>query len=569
MAGDVMRPGMAAAKIMGADEAAALIKDGDTIWVNAFLSIANPVDLNAALTRRVRAGKGPKGLKVYCSAGFGDWKAGSPCEGYIAEGAAERVVLGHFASMPATCEKALANEIEAYNLPLGVMSHMVRDAAAGMRRHATTVGLNLFVDPRQGACGLNARSQAKLVQAVVENGEERLLYEVPDIDVALIKGSSADMRGNISFEDECATLDALSTAQAARNNGGKVIVQVSRVTDKHQRPRNVIIPGMLVDAIVVCENQTQLMNVSGNNMSLSGDVRAEGRDVEIWLRLLQSNIGEMQKKRDAIHSVIANRAFRELRAGQVVNIGIGISELVGLTAVRCGMLSDVYLTVESGASGGLPVNGAAFGAAIGADIIVDMAQQFDFYDGGGLDICFVGTLEIDGEGNANSHVGAARLVGIGGFANITQNSRNVVFCCTFSAKGLEAEISGCSCPCECACDGSGPGGGGNGGSGGSGGNGGDCGSLRILSEGEIPKFVPKVRSPGFSSKNALARGQNVLYVTERCVFRLVTADGGGGCLELVEVADGVDVQRDILDRLPFAVKVAQPLRRMRVDPETI
>lgn len=512
---------------MSAREAVALIRDGDTIWVNAFLAIANPVHLNEALSERVREGRGPKGLTVYCSAGFGDWSPDSAAEGYIRDGAVDAVVLGHFASMPSTGRRILAGEIEGYNLPLGVMSHMIRAAASRKRVLHSKVGLNLFVDPRYGEYRLNERSAKELVRPVEIAGEPMLEYDVPKVDVALIKGSSADRRGNITFEDECATVDALSTAQAARNGGGKVIVQVSRLIEKHHRPRNVIIPGMLVDAVAVCPDQTQIVNITGNNMSLSGDVFARGRDIEIWHSMLQQNMITNGRGRLPMHNVIGNRAFDELRPGHVANIGIGIPELVGLAAVRRDMLEGISLTVESGATGGLPANGIAFGATIGAETIVDMAQQFDFYDGGGLDICFLGALQVDREGNVNAHASGRKLTGIGGFANITQSSRCVVFCCTFSAGGLEAEAS--------------------------------QGKVRIAREGGVGKFVERVDSVSFSAKNAHASGQRVLYVTERCVFRL--ADEG---LELIEAAPGVDVRRDILDRLPFPVAVAEPLRAMLV-----
>ncbi|MDL2273788.1 propionate CoA-transferase [Oscillospiraceae bacterium OttesenSCG-928-G22] len=514
-------------KIMSLDDAVSLIRDGDTIWINAFLAISNPIDLTSALSRRVAAGNGPQNLTVYCSAGFGDWAEDSECEGFVRDGAVSRVVIGHYTSMPSTARKIMANEIEGYNLPLGVMSHMVRAAASRKTKLYSKVGLNLFVDPRYNQYGLNERSTAELVRRVTVEGEELLSYDVPKIDVALIKGSSADMRGNISFEDEAASLDALSAAQAARNNGGKVIVQVSRVTDRQQRPRNVIIPGMLVDAIVVCENQSQIVHVMGKNMSLSGDVYAHGKELEVWYELLQRNMITNAKGREPIHNVIGNRAFLELKEGQVANIGVGIPEVVGLVAVKRDYLSKICLTVESGATGGLPANGVAFGATIGAEMIVDMAQQFDFYDGGGLDICFIGALEIDKYGNVNGHDAKGKLSGIGGLANITQNSKNVVFCCTFSAKGLETEVVG--------------------------------EEIHIKQEGSVPKFVERVKSISFSAENARRNGQNILYVTERCVFDL-----GEKGLRLVEVADGIDLRRDILDRLPFEVEQAETLGKMPV-----
>ncbi|MDL2225691.1 malonate decarboxylase subunit alpha [Eubacteriales bacterium OttesenSCG-928-M02] len=520
-------------KVMTAEQAVALIKSGDTIWINSFLAIANPVELNTALTRRVWDGSGLRDLTVYCSAGFGDWTENNPAEGFITGGAVKKLVLGHYGSMPATSRMVMENEIEAYNLPLGVMSHMTRAAAQGKDSLRSKVGLNLFVDPRQNrpdgqtGYGMNARSKDIMVQLVKADGEECLSYHVPKVDIALIKGSSADRWGNISFEDECATVDALSIAQAAHNNGGKVIVQVSRIIDGHQRPRNVIIPNMLVDAIVVCEDQSQIANIQGKNMSISGDIHAQGQEVAIWLELLNSNMITNGRGREALHYIIGNRAYRELKPGYIANIGIGIPELVGLTAVKEGALHQYHFTVESGAMGGMPVNGFAFGATIGAETIVDMATQFDFYDGGGLDICFMGALQVDQYGNVNAHSSKGRLAGIGGFSNITQAAKRVVFCCTFTAGGLQAQVAD--------------------------------GRLKIDREGRVKKFVEAVDAISFSSTNARENGQEVLYVTERCVFRL-----GEAGLVLAEIAPGVDVERDILSQLPFPVMVEKALGEMDV-----
>ncbi len=511
-------------KIVDINDAVAMIKDGDTVCVNAFLAIANPAELNSALTERVLKTGSPKNLTIFCSAGFGDWTEGSSCEGYIAAGAVDCVVMGHFASMPDTSKKIRANEIEAYNLPLGVMSHMIRAAASKKTSMRSRIGINIFADPRYGTCGMNERSKQEWSSlSHDEEGHEVLLYKVPRIDVALIKGSSVDMNGNISFEDECATLDALSTAQAAKVNGGKVIVQVARVIDRHQRPRDVIIPGMMVDAVVICREQKQLVNIPSYNASLSGDIYVRENEMKAWSSILQENLRKNNKGRSTMHTLIGNRAFKELKEGQVANIGIGIPELVTSTALQEGMFSKIFLTVESGAIGGLPASGTAFGAVIGADIITDMSQLFDFYDGGGLDICFIGALEVDREGNVNGHYSDEKLSGIGGFANITQNSKKVVFCLTFSAKGLNVEEE-------------------------------ETG-IRIISEGECPKFVHRLRNISFSAKNALENGQEVLYVTERCAFRLLP----GGGLELFEVSKGIDINHDILDKLPFKVSVAEGL----------
>lgn len=514
---------MSVNKVMSMDEAIAMIKDGDTIWINAFLALANPKELGAALTARFRESGYPQHLEVFCSAGFGDWTKDSAVEGYIVDGAVDRLVLGHFSSMPDTSEKIKKNEVEAYNLPLGVMSHMIRAAASRKNSLRSKIGLNLYVDPRNGGSGMNQKSQFEWAQLSYDEYEgEQLIYKVPKIDVALIKGSSVDRNGNISFEDECVTVDALSCAQAARANGGKVIVQVARKLDRHQRPRNVIIPGALVDAVVICHEQEQIIAVSGYNASLSGDVYVRENEMSTWASALEGNMTTRSKGRLPMHTLIARRAFRELKQGQIANIGLGIPELVGTIAINEGMLSKVTLSVESGATGGLPASGRAFGATIGADSIVDMAQQFDFYDGGGLDICFIGALEVDAKGNVNGHISYDKLSGIGGFANITQTSKTVVFCFTFSAKGLTVDTNN---------------------------------GVHILSEGSYPKIVQSVHSISFSARNARENGQKVLYVTERCVFELTEAG-----LILTEIYKGVDLERDILDRIPFSIAVSDDLK---------
>ncbi len=499
------------------DEAAALIRDGDTIWINAFSALSSPVDLNRAITYRFRRTGRPRHLSVYSSFSFGDWLIPSDVEGYICEGAADRVVAGFFGSMPNVAAAIMENRIEGYNLPGGIMSHMIRAAAKGSRQLFSRIGLNLFVDPRIGQYRLNERSTQVLVELGEEAGESGLLYKIPKVDVALLKASYCDERGNISFFEEGASIDALSVAQATHRNGGKVIVQVQRVERRRMPPRTVNVPAAMVDAIVICPDQQQLTGMPGYYDYICGNYVPTGKVLHACRDQMRSLIGQVSA-RNELHRVIARRAFREIRAGQIVNVGIGIPELIADEVLSRDMLDDIHLSVESGHTGGYPLGGKAFGAAISPDTMMDMARQFDFYEGGGLDICFIGALEADKHGNVNGHYTRGKLSGIGGFANITQTTKKVVFCFTFSAKGLTGTVTD--------------------------------GAVRIDQEGSIVKITDEVSALSFSAENARRNGQEVLYITERCVFRL-----GERGLVLTEIAPGTDLQRDILDRLSFVPEI--------------
>lgn len=505
-------------QIMSADEAVTLIRDGNTVCINSFLTLGNPEAIHEAIFRRFKETGHPKDLTIFCASGFGGWDENRYADPYIAAGAVKCVIAGHFGSMPAAVRKAYSGEIEAYNMPLGVLSHTLRAAASRKDGYLSEVGLGLFVDPRVDGPGLNARSTQKLVTVEQLDGKEYLYYRTPKIDVALMRGTTVDPSGNITFEKECVSIDALATAQATKANGGIVIMQVERVSHEFSRPRNVIVPGVLVDAVVVCPEQKQFLNET-YNPTLSGDIHVPPSQMNYWMgRMKLSGKRGRHEDTQVSHELIGERAAQELQANSVVNIGIGIPEMVGRYASKSGILEKISLTVESGGIGGLPAPGIAFGATIGADIITDMAQQFDFYDGGGIKICFMGGYEADRFGNVNSHVMGGRYAGIGGFANITTATPNVVFCMTFTALGLEVEREGSS--------------------------------VRIVHDGNKPKFKPEIEAISFSAKHARMRGQNVLYVTERCVFAL-----GDEGLELAEVYDGIDLQRDVLDQLDFVPKI--------------
>ena len=512
-------------KIVSMEEAIGLIKDGDTIWSNSFSAVASPTSLNKALTYRYRATGHPKHLSVYSPFSFSDWQEDSDVEGYICEGAADRVVVGFFGCLRRTCNAIMNNEIEGYNLPGGVMSHMIRAAAMGWNNLFSKVGLNLFVDPRFDQYKLNERSKEDLVRHVVSaNGVEGLSYKIPKVDVAFLKATYADERGNISFQNEGACIDALSVAQATHRNGGKVIVQVMRQMNRHMQPRLVEVPSALVDAVVVCPEQQQLTTLEGYYDYLCGKYVPTGNILKACREEIRGHIGATSARND-LHRAIAKRAYHELNDGQIVNIGIGIPELIAEEVLEHDRIDDIHLSVEAGSTGGFPLGGKGFGCAIGPDTILDMARQFDFYDGGGLDSCFIGALQIDRHGNVNGHYAKGKLSGIGGFANISQTTKKVVFCCTFTAKGLDGTFDGKE--------------------------------VHITQEGSIKKFVPALEAMGFSEKNAHENGQEVMYITERCVFRL-----GQNGLVLTEVAPGIDLRRDILDKLDFRPEIASDLKAM-------
>ena len=493
-----------------------MIRDGDCIAINSFLAWSNPEALHDAVYERFVETGSPGDLRLFCAAGFGVWDGNRCADRYINAGAVREIIAGHYGSMPVATKMALEGKIEAYCLPLGALSHTIRAAAAGKDWIFSEVGVGIYCDPRVDTYALNGISKKELVKLLEIEGKEYLLMYTPKIDIAFIKGTTVDPNGNISFEKEYLTVDALSTAQATKRNGGKVIVEVERVSHEFARPRSVIVPGLLVDAVVVCEN----LNETGDyNPALSGDIHVPATHMDYYINKIAEKTKRVSGSRasgDQTAEIIGERAALELRPGQIVNLGIGIPEKVGKYASKLGILKDIYITVEAGGVGGLPAPGVAFGATIGADMICDMATQFDFYDGGGLDICFLGGLEVDKHGNVNAHKLDGNYTGIGGFANITHSTNTIIFCLSFTTKGLEAAR--------------------------------ENGGTVIKSEGSVRKFKKEIAAISFSGEHAIKRGQRVLYVTERCVFELT--DKG---LELREVYPGIDEKKQIRDLLDFEV----------------
>ncbi|MBI3368618.1 MAG: malonate decarboxylase subunit alpha [Burkholderiales bacterium] len=488
-------------ELVSAAEAVQLLADGDTLATGGFVGIGFAENLAVALEARFLATQSPRGLTLAYAAGQGDGKTrGLNHLGHA--GLVGRVIGGHWGLVPALQKLAVSGEIEAWNLPQGVISHLFRDIAAGKPGHLSKVGLGTFVDPRFGGGRINDRSTAERVRLMQIDGEEYLFYKAFPIDVAFIRGTTADTDGNITMEREALTLEALAIAMAAHNSGGIVIVQVERLAEAHSLPpRQVKIPGVLVDCVVLAEAPEYHMQTFAEPYSaaFAGEIRVPAGHVQ------PMSMGERK--------LIARRAALELKPNSVVNLGIGMPEGIAAVAAEERVIDLITLTAEPGVIGGIPAGGLNFGAAVNTQAVIDQPSQFDFYDGGGLDIAFLGLAQADAEGNLNVSKFGPRLAGAGGFINISQNAKKVVFVGSFLANGSNGSIT--------------------------------------------PKFVRQVEHRTFSGREAFKRGQPVLYVTERCVFRL-HARG----LELTEVAPGVNLERDILALMDFEPVIEGPLRFM-------
>jgi propionate CoA-transferase len=495
-------------KIVSPAEAAALVRSGDVISVSGFVGIGTPDELLIALAERFEETKSPADLTLVFAAAPGDGKERG-LNRLARPGMIRRAVGGHWSLVPKLAAMALEGEIEAYNLPLGVISQLYRDVAARRAGMLSPVGLRTFVDPRLEGGKLNARTSEDLVTLMQVGGQDYLFYKAFPIQVALIRGTTADLAGNITMEREALTLDALPAAMAARNSRGLVIAQVERIAQEGSLdPRRVHVPGILVDAVVLARPENHLQTyATPYSVAYSGQLRVP------LDRISPLPLDERK--------IIARRAALELPPGGVVNLGIGMPEGVAAVAAEEQVLKYVTLTAEPGIIGGMPQSGLDFGAALNPEAVIQQNQQFDFYDGGGLDLACLGMAQADAEGNVNVSRFGARLAGAGGFINISQNARKLVFAGTFTAGGLKIAI--------------------------------EDGQLRILNEGRSRKFIRAVEQVTFSGAYAGESGQPVFYVTERCVLQR-TSDG----VELIEVAPGLDVERDILAQMEFRPLLRDP-----------
>ncbi|MGN0404573.1 MAG: acyl CoA:acetate/3-ketoacid CoA transferase [Bariatricus sp.] len=499
-------------KIMDARSAAALIRDRACVWLVAGGGGINEPyyflkELEACF---VETGH-PANLTLCHSAGIGD-KQGGGADRFAHEGMVKAVIGSHWTWSVNMQELARREKIEAYVLPQGTMTQMAREIAAGRPGVVTKVGLGTFVDPRVEAGAMNKCSKRLLTEVVELMGEEYLLYKSFPVDVAIIRATTADEDGNLTFEQEGIIPECLSAAQAAKNSGGIVIAQVKRAVQKGTlSPLNIRVPGILVDAVVIDPGQRQSM-LTDYDPAFSGECRM----------LLEQKLNPMDLTE---RKVIARRAAMEIKKDSVVNLGFGMPAGVASVINEEGGEDYMKLSVEQGITGGIPSSGSNFGLVYNPEVILEAPSQFDWYDGGGLDIAVLSFAEFDQKGNVNVSRFGERVNGVGGFINISQSARRMIFVGTLTAGGFRADFHD--------------------------------GKMEIAAEGKIRKAVEKVAQISFSGEYALKRKQQVLYVTERAVFAL-SEEG----VVLIEIAPGMDLKKDIIDQMDFVPVISRNLKKM-------
>ncbi|MEN0140373.1 MAG: CoA-transferase [Rhodococcus sp. (in: high G+C Gram-positive bacteria)] len=510
-------------RVLTARQAADLVHDGDIVTVSSSSGLGCPDDVLAGLGQRYEETRSPKNLTSVHPIAAGDMWGIKGIDHIARPGLLSRVVAGSYPSGPSSAEPPRIwqmienNEIEAYNFPSGVLYQLHRAAAAKQPGVLSKVGLDTFVDPRIGAGRMNTITPDAFVRVHELDGQEWLFYDALVPNVAIIRATTADTHGNLTFEEEASPLGALDLAYAAHNNGGVVIAQVKYLAEGGSlSPQAVQVPGILVDALVLAPDQLQTTQTE-YDPAISGELRRP--------------LSSLQPVPFTLEKIMARRAAAELQSGEIANLGFGVSALVPHVLVEEGLANAVSWVIEQGPVGGVPLLDFVFGVAQNPDAIMQSADQFTLLQGGGFEHSLLSFLEIDRHGNVNVHSLPKRrhvTAGIGGFADITSAAPAIVFVGSFTAGRRDIGI--------------------------------ENGALQIRADGPHTKFVNEVDSPTFSGKRALATGQKVLYVTERAVLEL-RPDG----LTVIEIAPGVDLQRDVLDRSEFELLVDPNLKTMAAE----
>ena len=508
---------MAKSKNMDVSAALDLLKDGDTIAISAAGMVGYPDYVVKNLEDRFLKAGHPSGLTLYAGCGHGNPVGYGAGNRFGHPGFVKRYICSHPDVVPHLRKYIESNEIEAYVFPQGVLNQLYRCSAARQPGLLTKIGMGTYIDPRQDGGKINRVTREELVELMTVDGEEYLFYKSRPIDVAICRGTSADERGNITIEEEALKLELLEIALAAKASGGKVIVQVKQiVANGTLKAKDVVVPGELVDAVVVCqEPETYHPQTAGIVYSpfISGEMRCPSVEATEPKEVLSAQ------------DIICRRAVYEIYRGAVLNVGVGIGAGVGAVATAEGIIDDVTFTLELGAFGGVPQAFPNFGSSVNATSYIAHPSMFDFYHGGGLDITFLGAAQVDADGNVNVSRFGGRAAGQGGFIDISQTAKKVVFCTYFKAKDFEASVRE--------------------------------GKLVITSEGKIPKFVNRVEQITFNGKLAREEGREIIICSERAVFRLVR-DG----VMLTEIAPGVDLEKDVMANMGFRPIVSADLKVM-------
>lgn len=505
--------------VLTAEQAAKLIADDATVSVSSSSAIGLPEHTLAAIAARFEATGHPRNITSLHCINSGDMSDGLEGSNHLAKpGLLKRIIGGSYPAGPTSMAKPPVremlenNQIEAYMIPSGLMYQMHRAAAARQPGVLTDVGMGTFLDPRVEGGKMNDVSP-DLVKLMEVDGKQWLFVPAIPVDVSIIRATTADPYGNLTFEDEASLLGTLDLAYAARNNGGIVIAQVKRLSETKHPAREVHIPGILVDAIVVDPDQRQVAGIDY-------DPALAGTEIK--------SLDEIDLVEFNVQKVIARRAAMELAQYDVANLGFGVSANVPRILMEEGLDGNVTWIIEQGAVGGFPVTGKPFGAAYNPDAIVQSSDQFTLLQGGGIDIALLSFMEVSGAGDINVSLlpsATHATAGVGGFADITAHAKHLVFSGQFTAGRKELKL-------------------------------GD-GQLEIISDGSIPKFVPEIAQITWSGRVGRERDQKVLYVTERCVLEL-----RAGGPTVVEIAPGVDLQRDVLDKAGIELQVADDLKLM-------